>query len=71
MAARLLKPEGFAMNARIVVPIVPELLTEVLARAPALMQTPGDVVASDPRCVIATYRAAVAIGIMDAVGMMN
>ena len=34
MAARLLKPEGFAMTARIVVPITPNLVAEAFARAP-------------------------------------
>jgi hypothetical protein len=71
MAARLVKPEGFAMSARIIVPIVPELAADILARTSALMDAPGSVLASDPRLVIATYRAAVATGIMDAVGMMN
>ena len=36
MAARLLKPEGFAMTARIVVPVTPDLMEEAFARAPAL-----------------------------------
>jgi hypothetical protein len=71
MAGRLLKPEGFAMNARIVVPIVPELLTEMRSRGQALMQMQNAVVASDPRLVIATYRAAVTIGVMDAVALVS
>jgi hypothetical protein len=58
---------GFALNARIVLPIVPDWLEVVRARAPALMQIRCDVLASDRRLVIAAYRAAVAIGLMDAV----
>ena len=35
------------------------------------MQTENDVAARDPRLVIATYRAAVALGLMDRVLMIN
>ena len=66
-AARLLKLEGFAISARIVVPIVADWLEVVRARAPPLMQVRCDVLASDPRLMIAAYRAAVATGPMDAV----
>ena len=65
MAARLLKPEGFAMTARIVVPVTPDLMEEAFARAPALRRTQGDALASDPHFAIGIYRAAVATGAMD------
>ena len=35
IAARVLKPAGFAMTARIVVPVVPNLMDEAYTRAPA------------------------------------
>ncbi len=71
MAARLLKPEGFAMNARIIVPLIPDLLAELLESAPALMDIQEHILAADPRLVIATYRAAVATRTMETVGLMN
>jgi hypothetical protein len=73
MAARLLQPESFAMTARIIVPILPDLMTlpelmeEVFIRAPALRRLQGDVLAGDPRLAIGIYRAAVAAGAMDRV----
>ena len=36
MAARLLQPDSFAMTARIIVPLLPHLMEEAFARAPAL-----------------------------------
>jgi hypothetical protein len=48
MAARLLQPESFAMTARIIVPLLPDLMTlpevmeEVFTRAPALRRLRGD-----------------------------
>ena len=65
MAARLLKPEGFAMTARIVVPVTPDLMEEAFARAPALKRDQGDALAPDPHFAIGIYRAAVATGAMD------
>ena len=65
MAARLLQPESFAMTARIIVPVTPDLMEEVFTRAPALRRTQGDALASDPRFAIGIYRAAVATGAMD------
>ncbi len=67
MAARLLKPEGSAMTARIVVPVTPDLMEEAFARAPALARVQGDALARDPHFAIGIYRAAVATGAMDAV----
>jgi len=68
MAARLLQPESFAMTARIIVPILPDLMPrpdlmdEVLTRAPALKRRQEDDLARDPRFAIGIYRAAVATG---------
>jgi hypothetical protein len=73
MAARLLQPESFAMTARIIVPILPDLMPrpdlmdEVLTRAPALKRLQGDRLARDPRFAIGIYRAAVAMGAMERV----
>ncbi|CAH2605539.1 conserved protein of unknown function (plasmid) [Rhodovastum atsumiense] len=73
MAARLLQPESFAMTARIIVPLLPDLMTrtelmeEVFTRAPALTRLQGDALAGDPRFAIGVYRAAVATGAMDRV----
>lgn len=67
MAARLLKPEGFAMTARIVVPVTPDLTEEVFARAPALRRVQGDALARASHFAIGVYRAAVATGAMDSV----
>jgi hypothetical protein len=67
IAGRLLRPEGFAMTARIVVPISPVLLKKVFDRTPALRRAEGDVLAGDPRFAIGIYRAAVATGAMDSV----
>jgi hypothetical protein len=73
MAARLLQLENFAMTARIIVPILPDLMTlpdlmeEVFTRAPALSRLQGDVLARDPRFAIGIYRAAVAMGTMERV----
>ena len=67
MAARLLQPEAFAMTARIVVPVTPDLMEEVFARAPALRRVQGDALARDPHFAIGIYRAAVATGAMDPV----
>jgi hypothetical protein len=71
IAARLVQPEGFAINARITVPIVAELLEEVRARGQALLQMQNHILASDPRLVVTIYRAAVAIGLMDSVLMVD
>jgi hypothetical protein len=73
MAARLLQPESFAMTARIIVPILPDLMTlpdlmeDVFARVPALRRLQGDVLARDPRFAVGIYRAAVATGTMERV----
>ena len=73
MAARLLQPESFAMTARIIVPVLPdlmprpELMDEGLTRAPALKRLQGDGLARDPRFTIGIYRAAVATGAMERV----
>jgi len=68
IAGRLLTPDGFAITARIVVPVTPELMEAVFARgAPALRSATGDVLARDPRFAIGIYRAAVATGVMDSV----
>ena len=67
MAARFLRFEGFAMTARIVVPIIPGLMEGVFDRAPALRTAQGDVLARDPRFAIGIYRAAVATGAIDTV----
>ena len=67
MAARLLRLEGFAMTARIIVPITPDLIEQVFDRAPALRRAQGVVLAQDPRFAIGIYRAAVATGAMDSV----
>jgi len=67
MAARLLRLEGFAMTARIIVPVTPDLIEEVFDRAPALRRAQGDVLAQDPRFAIGIYRAAVTTGAMDSV----
>ena len=71
MAARLVEPDRFAMTARVIVPIIPDLMTrrelteEVFIRAPALRRLEGKVLAEDPRLAIGIYRAAVATGAMD------
>jgi hypothetical protein len=65
IAGRLLRPAGFAMTARIVVPVSPDLLKEVFDRTPALRPAEGDLLAEDPRFAIGIYRAAVATGAMD------
>jgi hypothetical protein len=71
MAARLLQPDDFAMTARLIVPIIPDLMTipelmeEVFTRMPALRRIRGGVLARDPRFAIGIYRAAVATGAMD------
>ena len=67
MAARLLTPEAFAMTARIVVPVTPDLMEEAFTRAPALRRVQGDALARDPHFAIGIYRAAVATGAMEAV----
>jgi hypothetical protein len=67
MAARLLSLEQFAMTARIVVPVNPDLIKEVLDKAPALGRAEASVVARDPRFAIGIYRAAVATGAMDSI----
>ena len=73
MAARLLQPESFAMTARIIVPLLPDLMTlpevmeEVFTRAPALRRLRGAALAGNPRFAIGFYRAAVATGAMDRV----
>jgi hypothetical protein len=71
IAGRILKPGGFAMTARIVVPIDPDLLEEAFTRAPALRHARGDTLAGDPRFAIAIYRVAIANGVMDGVRLMN
>ena len=71
MAARLLQPESFAMTARIIVPILPDLMTlpepmeEVFTRTPALRRLQGNTLAGDPRFAVGIYRAAVATRAMD------
>ena len=67
MAARLLKPEGFAMTARIVVPVTPDLMEEAFARTPALSRVQGHALARDPHFATGIYRAAVATGAMESV----
>jgi hypothetical protein len=70
-AARVVKLPDFAMTARILVPIIPELTEEIAVRTANLRNLHGQELAGDPRFVIAIYRAAVAIGIMDRVLLMN
>jgi hypothetical protein len=59
------------MTARLIVPIIPDLMTipelmeEVFTRMPALRRIRGGVLARDPRFAIGIYRAAVATGAMD------
>ena len=65
IAGRLLRPEGFAMTARIVVPVIPDLLKKMFDRTPALRRAEGNPLAEDPRFAIGIYRAAVATGAMD------
>ena len=71
MAARLVEPDRFAMTARVIVPIIPDLMTrpelmeEVFIRAPALRRLEGKALSKDPRLAIGIYRAAVAVGAMD------
>jgi hypothetical protein len=67
IAGRLLRPEGFAMTARIVVPVNLDLLKEVFDRTPAVRRADRDLLAEDPRFAIGIYRAAVATGAMDSV----
>lgn len=67
MAARLLQPDSFAMTARIIVPLLPHLMEEAFARAPALRHIQGHVLADDPRFTIAVYRAAVTMGAIHSV----
>jgi hypothetical protein len=71
MAARLVEPDCFAMTARVIVPVLPDLMTrlelmeEVFIRAPALRSLHGKALAKDPRLAIGIYRVAVAAGAMD------
>ena len=71
MAARLVELDRFAMTARVIVPIIPELMTipelmeKVFTRAPALRGLQGSTLAQDPRVAVGIYRAAVATGAMD------
>jgi hypothetical protein len=67
IAGRLMRPEGFAMTARIVVPVTPHLSKKVFDRTPALRRAERDVLAGDPRFAIGIYRAAVATGAMASV----
>ncbi|WP_428485029.1 hypothetical protein [Rhodopila sp.] len=71
MAARLLRLGGFAMTARIIVPVTPDLMEQVFDRAPALRRGEGDVLAQDPRFAIGVYRAAVAAGTMNSVRLQR
>ena len=77
MAARLLQPESFAMTARIIVPILPDLMTlpelmeEVFNRAPVLRHLQGDALAKDARFAIGIYRAAVDTGAMNRVRLQR
>jgi hypothetical protein len=67
IAGRLLRLEGFAMTARIVVPVSLDLLKEVFDRTPAVRLAEGDLLPEDPRFAIGIYRAAVVTGAMDSV----
>ena len=67
IAARLLRFEGFAMTARIVVPVTPDLIEVVFDKVPALRRAHRHVLARDPRFAIGIYRAAVDTGAMDSV----
>ena len=67
MAARFLRLESFAMTARIIVPLTPDLMERVFDRIPVLKRIQGDDLAQDPRFAIGIYRAAVATGVMDSV----
>jgi hypothetical protein len=67
IAGRLLRPEGFLMNARIAVPVSPDLLKMAFDRTPALKRAEGDAVAGDPRFATGIYRAAVATRAMGSV----
>ena len=59
MAARLLRLEGFAMTARIIVPVAPDLIEQVFDRAPALRARPGEASLHKTRASrSAIYRAA-------------
>jgi hypothetical protein len=77
MAARLLQPESFAMTARIIVPVLPDLMTlpelmeEVFTGAPALRSLRQDALAADPRFAIGIYRIAVATGAMGRVRLQR
>ena len=66
-AARLLQPEAFAMTARIIVPLIPDLMEQVFPRTPGLQRVPADALAREPQFAIGIYQAAVATGAMDAV----
>jgi hypothetical protein len=59
------------MTARIVVPVIPDLLKDLFDRTPGLKSPQGDVLARDPRFAIRIYRAAVATGVMDSVRLMR
>jgi hypothetical protein len=67
IAGRLMRPEGFAMTARIVVPVTPALMKMVSDTTPVSRRAEGDLLAGDPRSAIGSYRAAVATGAMDSV----
>ena len=71
MAARFLALEGFAMTARIVVPVTPSLIEEVFSRVPALSRAQGETLARDPRFAIGIYRAAVTSGVMASVRLQR
>jgi len=65
------------MTARIIVPLLPDLMTlpelmaEVFTRAPALRHLQGDTLAKDARFAIGIYRAAVATGAMGRVRLQR
>jgi hypothetical protein len=71
MAARLLTLEGFAMTARIIVPVTPDLIEAAFDRAAALKHAQGDALAQNPHFAVGIYRAAVATGAMDSIRFKN
>jgi hypothetical protein len=56
IAARVLKPAGFSMTARIVVPVVPNLMDEAFTRAPALRH-PGTMTWPAIRALLSPFTA--------------
>jgi hypothetical protein len=66
-ASRLCSIDGFAMTSGVVVPVIDEIVDDVLTDALAWGHPDLPMVAQDPKFAVALYRAALDYGIMDRV----